>query len=149
MAWNAMRIACSDDEQYRFTVVPGTDSGNPASSPAARATLSRDWPTAPHTTSSMLAGSMPLLSTTCLMAAASMSSGRTSTKDPLPARPIGVRPVATMTASGTGLPLLCRLRGSIGRPDNLGDMQQLRDATDLLGDGDGLRARLSENGYLF
>ena len=23
MAWNAMRIVCSDDEQYRLTVVPG------------------------------------------------------------------------------------------------------------------------------
>ena len=24
MAWNAIRVVCSDDEQYRLTVVPGS-----------------------------------------------------------------------------------------------------------------------------
>src|SRR3954468_22991880 len=38
MAWDAMRIACSDDEQYRFTVTPGT-SGIPARMAATRAAL--------------------------------------------------------------------------------------------------------------
>lgn len=26
MAWNAIRVVCSDDEQYRLTVVPGRKS---------------------------------------------------------------------------------------------------------------------------
>ena len=26
IAWNAIRVVCSDDEQYRFTVVPGRKS---------------------------------------------------------------------------------------------------------------------------
>src|SRR5207302_1238731 len=37
-AWDAMRIACNDDEQYRFTVTPGT-SGIPARMADTRAML--------------------------------------------------------------------------------------------------------------
>src|SRR5690242_3006813 len=37
-AWAAMRIDCSDDEQYRLTVTPGT-SGIPARIAATRAAL--------------------------------------------------------------------------------------------------------------
>ena len=38
MAWEAMRMAWSDEAQYRLTVVPGT-SVSPQSSAVARATL--------------------------------------------------------------------------------------------------------------
>jgi hypothetical protein len=38
MAWAAMRIACSDDEQYRLTVTPGT-FGMPARIAVTRAML--------------------------------------------------------------------------------------------------------------
>src|SRR3954447_25469685 len=43
IACAAMRMACSDDEQYRLTVTPGT-SGMSASTAATRATLYPDSP---------------------------------------------------------------------------------------------------------
>ena len=49
----------------------------------------------PQMTSSMSEGSRPgTLDTTSAMMNADMSSGRTSAKDPLTARPMGVREVA-------------------------------------------------------
>ena len=38
IAWNAIRVVCSDDEQYRFTVVPGRKS-YPSSTATARPML--------------------------------------------------------------------------------------------------------------
>ena len=57
----------------------------------------------PSIRSSSVAGSSPgtLSSAACTMVAA-RSSGRTPTSEPLKARPIGLRAVATITASGTG-----------------------------------------------
>lgn len=38
MAWAAMRMVCSEEEQYRLTVAPGTP-GSPARSATTRAML--------------------------------------------------------------------------------------------------------------
>ena len=58
--------ACCDEPHWRSTVVPGTDSGNPAASAALRAMLMPCSPTCmtqPMITSSTSAGSRPLRST--------------------------------------------------------------------------------------
>ena len=54
------------------------------------------------------------------MASAARSSGRQSTSDPCMARPIGVRPVATMTASGMVPPRGATARSISERPDPAG-----------------------------
>src|SRR5919201_2157139 len=133
MAWNAIRIVWRLDAQKRFTVVPGTVSGSPASRAARRArfmpcrSCGKPQPTITSTTSSR--GS----SGTCLSAAsianATRSSGRASTSEPLRARPIGVRVAATMTASGIG--------HSGGHVDDLADEGRLLPALDLDLDADG------------
>ena len=48
------------------------------------------------------------------MTSAVRSSGRMSTSEPLKARPMGVRPVATMTASGMRVLLMtyCEVSGA-------------------------------------
>src|SRR3989442_1080813 len=54
--------ACSPEAHIRFTLVPGTDSGNPAISGARRAMFSpcsSPWVTQPSTTSSTIFGSIP------------------------------------------------------------------------------------------
>src|SRR6201996_2117348 len=86
-------------------VAPGTVS-QPLSTAATRAMLLPDSPPGspqPSSRSSIIGASRP---GTCATAVAVMkaarSSGRQSLSDPLPARPIGVRAVATMTASGMG-----------------------------------------------
>src|SRR5687768_3964957 len=59
-------------------------------------------------TSSMVCGSRPgALSSTALMMCADRSSGRHSVRLPLLARPMGVRAVATITASGMAAPPRC------------------------------------------
>ena len=59
MAWNAIRVVCNDDEQYRFTVVPGRKS-YPSSTATTRAMLKPasppGWPQ-PIIRSSMSCGS--------------------------------------------------------------------------------------------
>jgi hypothetical protein len=107
MAWNAMRMVWSDEAQKRLTVVPGTVSGRPPSRPTWRARFMLCSPAplaAPHITSSTLPGSTSgTFSISFWMMNPPMSSGRASTSEPLKARPMGVRAVATMTASGTVL----------------------------------------------
>src|ERR1700677_3501596 len=56
------------------------------------------------TSSTLWGSSWGTLANTSRMTSAARSSGRQSTSDPLLARPMGVRPVATMTASGMGPP---------------------------------------------
>src|ERR1700687_1748897 len=106
MAWNAMRMDCSDEAQKRFTDVPGTVSGRPARAPMHRAMLkpcSPAWLAAPMMTSSTEASSsVGTLAISSLMMKPPMSSALTSLSEPLWARPIGVRAVATITASGIG-----------------------------------------------
>src|SRR5512132_1396607 len=101
-----MRIVWRLDAQKRLTVVPGTVSGNPASSAARRPrfipwrSCGKPQPTITSTISPR--SSSGTLFSTASIAKATRSSGRASTSEPLCARPIGVRAAATMTASGTG-----------------------------------------------
>src|SRR5207249_1474477 len=78
----------------RLTVVPGTESGRPASSTAMRATLrlsSPAWLAAPQKTSSMMAGSMSgCRSSSARNALVARSSGRMWAREP-PTFPMGVR----------------------------------------------------------
>src|SRR5947199_174164 len=97
--------ACRPDAHIRFTLVPGTDSGNPAISGARRAMFrpcSSTWVTHPSTTSSTIFGSIPVRSARARRTNAARSSGRQSFREP-PRFPIGVRTAPTITASGTGL----------------------------------------------
>ena len=60
---------CWDDPHWRSTVVPGTDSGQPAASTAIRPTLPACWPTCctqPQITSSTTAGSTPFRATSAV-----------------------------------------------------------------------------------
>src|SRR4051812_39228826 len=101
-----MRMVWRLDAQKRLTVVPGTVSGSPASSAARRArfipcrSCGKPQPTITSTISPR--SSSGSLFSTASIANATISSGRTSTREPLCARPIGVRAAATMTASGIG-----------------------------------------------
>src|SRR5580698_4881543 len=62
------------------------------------------WPLPTMRSSTLWGSSAGTFSRTALTTRAVRSSGRHSTSDPLLARPIGVRPVATMTASGMRAP---------------------------------------------
>ena len=89
------------DAHNRLTVIPGTESGRPASRTAMRATLrlsSPAWFASPKMTSSIIVGSTPLRATSSAMAMAARSSGRTLDNEP-PYRPIGVRTPSTTNAS--------------------------------------------------
>src|SRR3989441_1668397 len=101
--------ACSPEAHIRFTLVPGTDSGNPAIKGARRPMFrpcSSTWVTHPRITSSTNLGSIPARSTRDLNAKAARSSGLQSFKAP-PRFPIGVRTAPTITASRMGTSL-CR-----------------------------------------
>src|SRR6266498_913851 len=103
-----MRMVCRLEAQKRFTVVPGTVSGKPASSAARRARfipcLSCGKPQPTITSTISPRSSSGAFFKAASIAYATRSSGRASTSEPLPARPIGVRAAATMTASGIGSP---------------------------------------------
>src|SRR6185437_12350613 len=60
------------------------------------------WPQPSSTSSTWAGSSWGTFSRTARITSALRSSGRHSTREPLLARPMGVRPVATMTASGIG-----------------------------------------------
>src|SRR5260370_27546091 len=101
MAWVAIRVVISDEEQYRLTVTPGTSSRD-------RMEITRPmlWPCSPpgrpqpQIRSSMSeCSSSGTFSRTLVTMYAPRSSGRTSTSEPLRARPMAERPAATMTAS--------------------------------------------------
>ena len=103
MAWAAMAMVCSPEEQKRFTVWPGTLSGSPASRAARRPKLrpcSASGKAQPTITSSISAGSSwGTRSSTPRIAVAARSSGRVVARAPLNALPTGVRTLATITAS--------------------------------------------------
>src|SRR3954465_12382292 len=139
MAWNAMRIVCSDEAQKRFRVHAGTWWSKPASSAALRPTL-EPWspppPPAPIITSFVSAKSTSgFRSVRALSGIAARSSARTSLSEPLTARPIGVRTASTMTASGiSGVLSLCeplaeqlRVGGDVaGVVGEVGRLERLR-----------------------
>ena len=104
IAWKAIRVVCSDDEQYRVMVVPGRWS-KPSMTATTRPMLNPcSPPGSPHPRwrSTMSFGSScGTLSRAARTMVAVRSSGRSSFSDPFMARPIGERAVATMTASGT------------------------------------------------
>jgi hypothetical protein len=117
-------IACSDEAQNRWTVCPGTDSGNPARMPAVRATLKPVSPacaTLPHTMSCTCSrGTSGTPSISAARTSAISSSARFPTSEPLLARPIGLRVAATTTgSSGLG----ARVSGMVAVPF-VGDQQQ-------------------------
>src|SRR6266511_2132777 len=122
-----MRIVCRLDAQKRFTVVPGTVSGRPASNATRRArfmpcrSCGKPQPTITSTISSR--GRAGTCFSAASIANAARSSGRASTSEPLRARPIGVRVAATITASGIG-----RSRGHV---DDFADERRLFLALDL------------------
>src|SRR5207245_10738806 len=102
--------ACWADPHCRSTVVPGTESGNPAASAALRPMFMACSPTVmvqPITTSSTRAGSRSLRATSALSGSDARSTGCQSFSLPL-RRPTAVRTASTMTAVGTagvyGLP---------------------------------------------
>src|SRR6185312_10086178 len=107
MACIAMRVVCSDDEQYRLTVVPGTVS-YPSRTATTRAMLKPCSPPGspqPSARSSIWVGSSwgtwaSAARTICTV----RSSGRMVVSEPLNARPMGERAAATMTASGIDFP---------------------------------------------
>ena len=81
----AMAMALMPEAHSRFTVIPGTVSGKPASSQAMRATLRFSSPAPfalPRITSSTSAGSIPASVTTCFTTRAARSSGRTEDRAP-------------------------------------------------------------------
>ncbi len=92
--------ACWDDPHWRSTDVPTTVSGKPAASAALRPMLTAWSPTCmtqPMITSSTIAGSMPVRSTSAWMLCAARSTGWVSLSLPL-RRPSGLRTASTMTA---------------------------------------------------
>ena len=85
IAWAAELIACMPEPHSRLTVSPATSTGSPAISSAIRATSrlsSPAWFAQPRMTSSMLAGSTPVRSTSARMTSAARSSGRTLASAP-------------------------------------------------------------------
>ena len=119
IAWYAIRVVCSDEEQYLLTVVPGTSS-RPSSTATTRAMLNPCSPPGspqPSIRSSTVAGSScgtfaSAADTICT----AMSSGLIEVSDPLNARPIGERAVATMTASGMSWRLLRSVHKHVNSP---------------------------------
>src|SRR5690348_1963506 len=97
----ALIVACMPEPHRRLTVWPWTSTGKPASSRAIRATLrlsSPAWLAQPRITSSTSAGLTRARSHASFSTMAARSSGRTPFSCP-PYLPIGVRAVATITAS--------------------------------------------------
>ncbi len=107
MAWKAIRKVCRLEAQKRLIVAAGTRS-SPAWTATTRAMLEPASPLGSAQPSRMsskpspssAAGSKPgtFARAACTMAVA-RSSGRSSLREPLKARPIGLLAVATMTAS--------------------------------------------------
>ena len=94
-------MVCWDEPHWRSTVVPGTDSGQPAASTAIRPTLPACWPTCctqPQITSSTTAGSKPFRATSAFSTWAERSTAWTAASEPF-RLPTGVRTASTMTAS--------------------------------------------------
>src|SRR5580692_8252544 len=100
-ACTANSNACWLEPQARLTVVPGTDSGQPAASTAYRPILadwSPTWPTQPQITSSTTAGSMPVRCASARSTSADRSAA-CAVDSPPPRLPTAVLTVSTTTAS--------------------------------------------------
>src|ERR1700678_1161313 len=94
-------MACKLEPHKRLIVAPATETGEPASNAAMRATSRLSSPlafAAPKKISSMRSGSIPVRRTTAETAVAARSSGRTLDNAPR-YRPIGVRTASTIQTS--------------------------------------------------
>ena len=97
----ALKLHCIDEPHCRSTVVPGTESGQPATSAAIRPMFQPCSPTCetqPICTSSTSAGSSPLRSTSAFSTWPASSSARSEASVPF-RFPIGERTASTMKAS--------------------------------------------------
>src|SRR6185312_13487625 len=99
----AIAIACRPEEQNRFTVTPGTETGKPANIAVRRATFNPCAPCGcaqPRITSSISPGSScGVLRKTSFRQCAARSSGRVMLNDPRNDFASPVRELATTTAS--------------------------------------------------
>src|SRR5262245_2981400 len=106
ISWAARTIACSPEEQKRFTVAPATLTGSPARIDATLATLYPCEPSGkpqPRNTSSISAvSSFGTFRSTSVMQCAARSSGRVRLNEPRNDFAKGVRELATTTASLMG-----------------------------------------------
>src|SRR5580698_6055695 len=102
----ARAMAWSPEEQKRLMVIAEVSTGKPARKAAMRATFMPCSPSGmaqPRMTSSTSLASRPgTRARASLMASAARSSGRVERREPLWARPTGVRTAETITASGMG-----------------------------------------------
>jgi hypothetical protein len=103
MAWKAIRVVCRDDAQYRVSVA----AGRPSSPSMVATTLAMLKPCSPpgrpqprYRSSMVVGSSCGTLSRAARTTVVARSSGRRSRSEPLTARPMGERAVATTTASG-------------------------------------------------
>ena len=97
----ALKFVCIDEPHWRSTVVPQTETGQPAASATLRPMFqacSSIWVTQPHWRSSTWPGSTPFRSTRAFTTWAERSSPRMWESVP-PLRPTGLRTASTMRAS--------------------------------------------------
>src|SRR5438067_7599509 len=115
----ALKLVCIDEPHWRSTVVPQTDTGQPAVSATLRPMVhacSSTCVTHPHCRSSISAGSTPYRSTTALTTRAERSSPRMWESVPF-FFPIGLRTASRMSAS-VATPVYCtHTDASQGRED--------------------------------
>ena len=105
IAWNAMRVVCSDEAQYRLTVVPGSvvePSGDRDRRGHVEALLARRLGAAEHQVVDVGGVERGHLVERGPHDRRGEVVGSHAISEPLNARPIGLRAVATMTASGMG-----------------------------------------------
>src|SRR5713226_2710071 len=98
----ALKFVCMDEPHWRSTVVPHTDSGQPATSGTIRPRFqpcSPIWVTQPNWTSSISAGSRSCRATRPFSTCAASSSPRIEAREPF-LLPIGERTASMIRASG-------------------------------------------------
>src|SRR5690348_12791149 len=96
----ALKFVCIEEPHWRSTVVPATETGQPAVSATLRPMFhacSSTWVTQPHCTSSISAGSTPFRPTSAFTTWADSSSPRMCESVPF-FFPIGVRTASTIIA---------------------------------------------------
>src|SRR5579862_8234261 len=126
----ALKFVCIDEPHWRSTVVPATETGQPAVSAVLRPIFhacSPTWDTQPHCTSSTSAGSTEFRSTSASRTWAPSSSARMCESVPF-LRPIGLRTASTIKASGTPRTLL---RHSLSRYLRLPDVREIDRCAEL------------------
>src|SRR5207248_10183244 len=102
----ALKFVCIEEPHWRSTVVPATETGQPAVSATLRPMFqacSSTWVTQPHCTSSISAGSTPFRVTSAFTTWAESSSPRMCESVPF-LLPIGLRTASTIIALGLVAP---------------------------------------------